>query len=82
MNERKRTNLEMADILEKSKKLQNITLDHKNQKIVEKFCEDFTYFDNPLRRERNEDIPDISQMNQEIETLIKKKVDIEEKKNF
>jgi hypothetical protein len=46
-------------ILEKLYKLNNLTLDHKGQKLKDKFYDDLIYQDNPLRREREEDLDDI-----------------------
>lgn len=56
-------------ILEKLYKLNHLTLDHKGQKLKDKFYDDLIYRDNPLRREREEDLEDIQRLNSEIERL-------------
>lgn len=56
-------------ILSKLSKLDNLTLDHKNQTLKDKFNDDLFYSENPLRKERVEDIEDICMLNSQSERL-------------
>ena len=46
-----------------------MTLDHKGQKLKDKFFDNLIYQDNPLRREKEEDYEDIHKINAELEKL-------------
>ena len=57
------------DLVKEFKKLDDLTLDEPKQLIKDKLYDKFTYMDNPLHREREEDIEDLRRLNTEIERL-------------
>lgn len=70
-------------ILDKLSKLDNLTLDHKNQNLKDKFYDNLIYTENPLRKEREEDIEDICRLNTQQESLkIRHNEIVEQKKNY
>lgn len=78
---KKKENINNAKkILDKLYKLNNLTLDHKGQKLKDKFYDDLIYHENPLRREREEDLDDICRLNNEIERLKDRQVFISSQK--
>ena len=57
-------------------KLDNLTLDHENQKLGEKLYDSMKYVENPLRRENERDLEDLCRLNSEIERLTLKKREV------
>ena len=53
-------------------KLNNLTLDSKNQTLVDKFCDDIVFLENPIANESIEDLEKISSYYSKIETLSQK----------
>ena len=59
-------------IMSKFTKLNNLTLDSKNQTLVDKFCDDIVFLENPIANESIEDLEKISSYYSKIESLSQK----------
>lgn len=82
-HQKKESIIKARTILDKLSKLDNLTLDHKNQNLKDKFYDNLIYTENPLRKEREEDIEDICRLNTQQELLkIRNEEILEQKKKY